>query len=250
MGKIKALQVCSKAKRTEFLPCLDSNSSTLLNPNRLFVNSRILNLSTSLFSKVWKMRAPAIEVKFLGEKWQLRRRSRPNPRMEHVFISIGRFFLSSCYAFLAQYFSAPFLLPTPPPLSFPFFSFSFFSLLLLFFFFFRFLFVSFSFPFRFFRVRPRPFSFFSFRFSLVSFFFALFWPCFLFSELSFLAPPFCLSRRPAGSPPGRSDLHVLGTGGVARALAEGGVCWPYVRRAWTDLGAMLALCSPVYVRPC
>ena len=155
----------------------------------------------------------------------------------------------------------PFLLPTPPPLSFPFFSFSFFSLLLLFFFLFRFLFVSFSFPFRFFRVRPRPFSFFSFRFSLVSFFFALFWPCFLFSELSFLAPPFCLSRRPAGSTPGGSDLHVLGTGGVARALAEGptfaalgpisALCWPYVRlRMFAHVSRMLpqvgllVLCSP------
>ena len=215
MGKIKALQVCSNAKRTEFLPCLDSNSSTLLNPNSLFVNSRILNLSTSLFSKVWKMRAPAIEVKFLGEKWQLRRlyfvdaavhtcskitkepfcsfcgavrcrgssasltshRSRaqsPHGTRLHFHWAFFLFLVvTCCYAFLALYFSVPFLLPTPPPLSFPFFAFSFFSLLLLFFFLFRFLFVSFSFPFRFFRVRPRPFSFFSFRFSLVLFFSSL-----------------------------------------------------------------------------
>ena len=115
-------------------------------------------------------------------------------------------------------------------------------------------FLSFSFPICFFFVSfsffPCPsaafFLFFVPFLSCAFFFFALFWPCFLFSELSYLAPPFCLSRRPAGSTPGRSDLHVLGTGGVARALAEGGVCWPYVRSAWTDLGALLAL----YVRLC
>lgn len=67
---------------------------------------------------------------------------------------------------------------------------------------------------------------------LVSFFqSSLFWPL-----------PFCLSRRPAGSTPGRSDLHVLGAGGVAQALAEGGVCWPYMLACVCS--PMLAACCP------